>query len=158
MNLPYDYTPAVLFAIDLISEGATKTAACDESNITVGTFEKYIDESKELEQLYRDAFIRGSDALADSLLIIDRHERYGHSDPKMAKVVSDNIKWLLAKRDSKRFGDRIEINHTLTADKAITEALLAGQRRALESCTKEGVIDVEVVEEDEDALLAELLS
>lgn len=144
----YDYTPAVLYAIDLISQGRTKTSACDESNISITTFENYIKQNDYLKELYEEADQRGSDAMADALLEIDRHHHYGHSDPKMAKVVSDNIKWLLSKRKAKDYGDRIEVNHTLTADKAITQALIAGRQRALQ--ISDTVIDVTPIYEEEE--------
>ena len=147
MSIPYDYTPAVLYAIDLISQGATKTAACDESNISTSTFDSYLSSNPELEEMYDDAYQRGYDSMADALLEIDNHQRYGQSDPKMAKVMSDNIKWLLSKRVSKVYGDKIEVNHNITADKAITQALLAGKQRALE--TSYEVIDAQLVEAEE---------
>lgn len=156
MTTPYDYTGPALYAIDKISEGYTKTAACDEANIPVGTFDNYLRKNDTLQELYDTAFQRGTDAMADALVLIDRDERYGHSDPKMAKVVSDNIKWLLAKRRPKDFGDKIKVEHTITADKAITEALFAGRQRALQG-PGDDVIDVtptavelvEVVEEED---------
>lgn len=145
----YDYTPAILYAIDLISQGRTKTRACDESNVNISTFEKYIKDNPYLKELYEEADIRGADAMADALVEIDNHPIYGYSDPKMAKVVSDNIKWLLSKRKAKEYGDRIEVKHTITADKAITQALMAGRQRVLESQAQD-IIDVDFEEEEED--------
>lgn len=146
----YDYTPAVMYAIDLISQGRTKTSACDESNVSITTFDNYIKTYPELKALYEDADQRGADAMAEALVEIDHHGHYGQSDPKMAKVISDNIKWLLSKRKPKDYGDKIEVKHTITADKAITQALLMGQQRALEASQEVIDADFTIMEDEED--------
>lgn len=162
--MPYDYYPAVMHALELLSQGRTKTRACDEANITLATFESYVKNIPELTEMFTEAEQRSYDAMAEALVDIDNHAVHGQSDPKMAKVISDNIKWLLSKRRSKEYGERITVDHTITADKAITDALAAGRRRAAMTIDAEytdvtpaGIIG-HVVEQSEDALLAELLS
>lgn len=157
MTLPYDYMPALLNVFDLISQGYTETAACDHVKLSISTFKHYIKNNEELQEMYDEAFQRGTDAMADALLNPDNHALYGHSDAKMAKVQSDNIKWFLSKRRPKDFGDRIEVNHHLTADKAITQALLAARNRVplLEDVEEADFIDVTPEPSDEE-LMAEL--
>lgn len=82
------------------------------------------------ETLAQDAFRRGADALADILLNIDSNELYGSTDAKIMKIKSDNIKWYLSKRASVTYGEKITVENTFTADKAITEALARGKERA----------------------------
>lgn len=157
MSTPYDFYPAVLAAIDLMSQGYTKTHACDTQNIRVATFDQYVNRDTQLQELAHEAETRGYDALADALVRIDSNEMHGCSDPKMAKVLSDNIKWLLSKRRSKEYGERITVNHNITADKAITDALAAGKHRAL-AAQESVIIDVTpVVEQTEEEILAEIL-
>ena len=161
MSTSYDYYPAVLYAIDQISQGQTITFACDKANITVQTLERYLKNDPALKDMYEEALQRGYDALADALINIDNHKIHGHSDAKMAKVVSDNIKWVLSKRDQKRFGEKIQVTHEITADKAIIAALEAGKRRtALPSPAQ--VIDVTYEEvpaaTTDDDMLRDLLS
>lgn len=161
MNTPYDYMPLIMNAIDLISQGYTETRACDDVRLSVSTFKHYIKANDELQDLYTEAVQRGSDAMADALLAPDNHHLYGHGDSKMAKVQSDNLKWFLSKRDPKRFGDRIEVNHHITADKAITQALNAARNRTMQaSLAAPESIDAEFMEiedeEDDEALMAEL--
>ena len=156
MALSYDYYPAVLYAIDLIGQGQTKTAACDASNISVATLARYTTEHPDLADLLLEAETRGADAMADALVNIDNHKIHGHSDPKMAKVVSDNIKWVLSKRD-KRFADRVEVDHNHRVDVTITTALEAARRRVPALEDQSNVIDA-VVLDDEALLLQELLS
>lgn len=145
--------------------------ACDQANIDIATFETYVRNDQTLQAMYIDAERRGYDALADALLEPMTHKVYGESNPQAAKVVSDNIKWLLGKRDQKRFGEKIEIKHEITLDRAITEAMDAARKRAMghavELSTDEYValpsptaVVGEIVDvlTDDDELMAELLS
>lgn len=160
MALPYDYYPAVLYAIDLISQGNTLTEACDQSNLPISTLHNYIKRDENLHAMYVEADQRGSDAMADALVNIDNHRIHGQSDPKMAKVISDNIKWVLSKRKPKEYGDRVQVDHSVTVDVAITTALDAARRR-VPVADQSDVIDAEIVPryEDEDAaIMRELMS
>lgn len=152
--LPYDFLPAVMEVLDKITEGMTETRACDEVRLNPAVFKNYIQKSAELQDMYAEAMQRGHDAMADALLNPDNHALYGHSDSKMAKVQSDNIKWFLEKRDAKRFGQRVQVDHHLTADKAITQALLAARNRVplLDHDAIDGEI-IEVFDENEEAQL-----
>ena len=155
MTLPYNYYPAVLFAIEKISQGRTKTYACDEANISISVFESYVNKSQELQDLLTEAETRGYDAMADMLLTIDHKGVYAQSDAKMAKVISENIKWLLGRRRQKQYGDKMVVEHNITADRAITDALAAGRNRLLNSNRDESrFIDVSPVESDEDIMAA----
>lgn len=161
MTLPYNYLPAVMYAIDLIGQGHTLTAACDASNISVPTFWSYVNKTPELQTAHADAVQRGADAMADALVNIDNHRIHGQSNPQMAKVVSDNIKWLLARRDPHKYGDRVTVDHNVTVDVAITTALNAARRRtdAVSQIDNQAEDAVVLEDEDEDAaLLAQLLS
>lgn len=157
MSTPYDYYPAVLYAIDLLSQGATKTKACDEANINVGTFDGYISRDPQLAAMLSEAEQRGHDAMADALVNPFNDLRYGETDVQKAKVVSENIKWLLARRDGARFGDKVEVKHSLTLDVAITSALNAAKDRVVAlAAPAEEVIDAEFVRVDE-VTMADLL-
>lgn len=150
--MTYDYFPLVCQAIEFISQGETKTAACDKVRIKLGTFDHYIKNSVELQELFEEAKQRGYDAMADALLDPDGHGIYGRTDPKLAKVVSDNIKWILDKRDAARFGTKVQVQHTLTADRAIIDALTAGRHRASQIAYDPDVIDatpIPLTEDDE---------
>lgn len=163
----FDYYPAVLYALDKISQGMTRTKACAAANITVAVFVKYVKEDERLQDLMVDAEQQGHDAMADALLSPDNNLLYGNTNPQMAKIVSDNIKWYLSKFNPKKFGEKVEIKHEITLDRAITDAMYAGRLRAIEGTTQpalpapsnEDAIDVEFEIVDSEAeLLAELLS
>ncbi len=105
------------------------------------------------------------DAMADALINIDNHEIHGQSDPKMAAVVSKNIQWVLERRDAKRYGQRVEHNHTVSADRIITSALELA-RTAVANVQTAPLIDVTpatpatpaVVQSSEEDDLSDLLS
>lgn len=156
-QLPYDFLPLVMEALDKIAEGMTETRACDEVRINPAVFKNYISKSDELQEMYTEALQRGYDAMADALLNPDNHALYGRSDSKMAKVQSDNIKWFLEKRDAKRFGQRVQVDHHLTADRAITQALLAARNRVpLLAHEPSEIIDVTPIEQSDQELMEEL--
>lgn len=151
----YNHYPVVMAAISWMATGLPESLACRRVGIDVGSFKKYIADNPTLQDLLAEADARGSDALADVLLEIDTHGIFGRTDPKMAKVMSDNIKWLLDKRKPKQYGQRVAVDVNLTADKAIINALAQGRQRAALAHAG-GVIDAsftEVHEEDEMAAL-----
>lgn len=132
MSISYEVYPKVVRAIELISQGRTRTRACDTAGVSIPTFEEYVENDMSLQKLLIDAERRGYDALADSLLTIhenDARNVISETNPQMAKVLSDNIKWLLDKRDRKRFGQQVEVKHELSMDQAIINALDAAKRR-----------------------------
>jgi hypothetical protein len=144
-------------AIGLFAEGRTKTRACDEVGISIATFEGYVKASPELQEIYREAEQRSYDAMAEALVDIDNHRIHGRSDPKMAAVVSKNIMFLLSKRRPKEYGERITVDHNVTMDKAIVDALTAGKRRATEALTVDATFE-ELPSSEEQAEIAALCS
>jgi hypothetical protein len=152
MSLSYDYYNAVLYVINEIGQGRTLTASCDLANITIPAFKRYVDQDETLKDLYADAVERGNDALTDALLDVQNHAIYGHTDSKMAAIQSKNIQWVLSKRDPKRFGERIEIKHELSLDRAITDALSAAKTRAVVSLPAPQIEDAVVIDDDAELL------
>lgn len=132
MGVPADYYPLVMHVIELIGQGRTQTAACDETGLSVSTFKQYVERTPELHALFNDAETRGYDGMADSLVEIDTHCAIaGVSDPKVMKVLSDNIRWYLSRKRPQQYGERIVVENKITADKAIIDALSRGAERAL---------------------------
>lgn len=155
MSLPYDYYPAVLLAIDEISKGRTLTAACDIANISYSTFRNYIDRDPVLKGAFADAEQRGHDAMAEALMAPDNHALYGHSNPQMAKVQSDNIKWFLSKKRPKEYGERVQVDHSVTIDVVITGALNRARQRSRAIEAQDDVVEADFVDlsaEDEQAM------
>lgn len=122
--------PNIMRVLTLLSQGHSITKACDACNISASQFHKHIHSQPDLEELFLDAEQRGFDTMADALLEIFTHPLYGESDDKKAKVISENIKWYLAKKKPSSYGDRQIVETHITADKAIVEALSRGRERA----------------------------
>lgn len=79
--------------------------------------------------MFRDSFARaldrGLDGLADSLIdMCDDDTIAAH----VLRQKSDNIKWLLARRAAKRYGDRLDINVNQTID--LSGALIEARKRS----------------------------
>lgn len=131
MTLPVDVYPKVLRALTFIGEGKTETHACDDAGISVSTFRKYVNSSNDLADLYMEASARGYDTMADRLVRIDEWGiNEGVTDSKMLALISKNTQWYLNKRRPQVYGDKSEVVHTVTADRAIIEALSQGKLRA----------------------------
>lgn len=121
----------IMVALEWISKGYTKTYACDQCGVSTTLFNKYVSDHPMLADLANEATERGYDALADALVTINT-SAHGVSDPKMAAIISKNIQWFLARRRPKEYGDRVTIEHNITADKVILNALARGQSRAFD--------------------------
>jgi hypothetical protein len=68
--------------------------------------------------------------MAEALPRIYDHHIYGVEDPKMAGVVSSNIKWLLERRRQKAYGAHSTVEHHLSADREVLDALQKAKARA----------------------------
>lgn len=155
----YENYPKVLQALEYISQGHTVTTACQKAVVTLDAFEKAIEADEQLKALRVEAERRGHDSLADALINIDNHTIHGQTDPKMARVVSDNIKWFLEKKDPKRFGQKVEVNHNVTMDRAITNALNEARRRVSSMARSPDVVDAEFITlPSDDDIMREILS
>ena len=129
----FDVSARVIQAIDLISQGHTNTVACKRVGISVMTLQRFLKDNTEVAELYDEAQQVGHDTLADALVTpADLGALSGAADEKELKLVSENVKWLLARRDKNRFGDAVTVTHNITADKAIVNALQRGQERAMQ--------------------------
>ncbi len=96
---------------------------------------RWAEKDSEFEEDFHAAREAGYYRLAESLMTIFETER----DPAKAKILSDNLKWLLSKWNAKKYGDKIEI----TGDGTVSIALALEQARAR---TLPRYIDGEAVE------------
>lgn len=141
-NIAQNIYANIMQALDLISQGETPTKACDKAGVSTATLRKYCLQDPVLKELSDEAHQRGHDTMADVLLHIDTDDRYGSTNPQVMRVISDNIKWYLSRKNPQQYGEKVTIENKITADKAIVEALSRGKQRALE-----GVINKEVAED-----------
>ncbi len=130
MPTTYEVYAAIMYAFDRIVEGHSPTKACQLANLPYRTFINFVKNDNELALLYDEANQLGADTMADALIgIFDPKSPYFESDEKRAKVVSDNIKWVLSRRFNKKYGERVEIKQEVTVSHVITSQLEAARER-----------------------------
>ncbi len=160
MALAYDTYPLVLQVLDKLSQGTTETVACNGVGISVRDFRRAVAADIELQASYAEAQVLGNDALADGLLNPETGV-YGSTDPKKMKIYSDNIKWLLGKRDNKRYGEKLEIKQETTVAFVITDQLerarVRSQQGLLVSSAPADYIDASYTMVDEEAEAEEFM-
>jgi hypothetical protein len=100
--------------LDRIAEGYTVTEACAEFAIDPRAFYRERKAHPDLQAAFVIAQEVGAEAQADTLFNI--HQRV--KDPLMARVVSDNRKWLLSKRQAATYGDKLQVETQHNADLA----------------------------------------
>jgi membrane-bound lytic murein transglycosylase MltF len=144
MTLPAEIVPKIMRCLDLVRAGRSPTSASHEASISWGTIRRYCDKDEDLRAMMLEAVQEGQDVLADVLLEIDRDPHYGQSDASMAKVVSENIKWLLSRRRPDLYGDKSEVNINVRADRVILDALNAAKQRTVPMIELQANEDVNV--------------
>ena len=130
MTVPYDVISDILAVLRRISEGKVPTVACDELGVSYTVFASYTKRFPQLAEMRTEAEDRLYDRMAEALPHIFNHPEYGVSDPKQASVVSGNMKWLLERRRQKAYGAHSTVEHTITADRAVLDALQRAKARA----------------------------
>lgn len=168
MTVPYDIVADVLRVITTISQGYQPTVACDMCHVSYSTFVNYTKQAGKYPQLAamrQEAEDRLYDLMAEALPRIYDHHIYGVQRDSQAGVVSGNIKWLLERRRQKVYGSHTVVEHTLTADREVLDALQRAKARAqgvvideiVNASTHdtsllidENVIDAEIVNDDFD--------
>lgn len=101
--------------LDRIAEGSTVTEACNEFGIDPRDLYRTKKAHPDLQTAFIEAQEVGAEAQADTLHNIHQRVR----DPLMARVVSDNRKWLLSKRQVATYGDKLQVETPHNADLAV---------------------------------------
>jgi hypothetical protein len=98
--------------LDRIAEGYTITEACAEFDVDPRAFLKDRKAHPDLQAAFVIAQEVGAEAQADTLYNIHQRVR----DPLMARVVSENRRWLLSKRVAATYGDKLQVETQHNAD------------------------------------------
>lgn len=121
----------------LLSEGKSLSEAAAAVGVTVGTLAHWRLQDADFDNLCSRAQNVGFEVQADSLMTIPEQIQ----DVQRARLKSENIRWLLARRAAHKYGDRLEVNLNQTVD--IKGALDAARARALPPCDLSKVIEAE---------------
>jgi hypothetical protein len=126
--------------IELYSIGTGVTQVAKDIGVDPNTIQRWRLADSLFDEECSRAQELGFEVDADSLKTIpDEIE-----DVQKAKLKSDNIKWLLARRAAYKYGDRIDLNVTQTVD--IGAALTEAKRRVLPPRYPEDIEDAQVVD------------
>jgi hypothetical protein len=88
-----------------------------------GRLRKLISKYPKLNEQYEAARLLGLDAMADRLQ--DIHEQI--EDTHKARLASENAKWLLSRLNSRKYGDKLDVNVSGTID--LMAAIQSGRER-----------------------------
>jgi hypothetical protein len=98
--------------LDDIAGGMTVTEACGLHGISAPAFYAAKRRHSDLQTAFAIAQEVGAEAQADALVNIHKAVR----DPIMARVVSENRRWLLSKRQAATYGDKLAVETQHNAD------------------------------------------
>lgn len=133
--------------LEMLSEGKTCLQVREEIGLTANEFRKLRKQDPKLDAEIQDALEHGYDEMADQLLMVSDE----YSDPARARLKSDNVKWVLSKRRSQIYGDKVSVDMKQTVDisAAISEARA---RVSLPTCYPAETRDVQEVDIFDDSL------
>ncbi len=94
---------------ELISEGKSLTAICaEEENPGYRTVMRWLEEKEDFRQKYARACEARSDLLAEECLTLADQA----TDPQKARLQFDARRWYLSKLVPKKYGDKVDLNHS----------------------------------------------
>jgi hypothetical protein len=104
--------PSIEAALQAAVEGKTVLEISAAAGVSINTFYAMLDADNSALTAYTKARDRGYDALADSMMAIASDEQ----DVQRARLKCDNIKWLLARRASGKYGDKLSVDISGSVD------------------------------------------
>lgn len=123
-----------------ISNGSALKVALEKFGMTASAFNVALSKDREAALAYVRAQELRSDLLADETIGIADTE----TDAQRARNRIDARKWLASKHNSKRYGDRIDLNVTQTLDIGATLAEAKARLRPISDQTK--TIDAQYID------------
>lgn len=128
-------------AVALLEEGLPLKDALDRCDLKRATFSAALSSERELALKYARARETSADFLVDEALDVVRNEE----NQLKARNIADMCRWAAGKFNSKRYGDRIDLNVTQTLD--ISGTLLEARQRTLRPVSdQQDVIDVQAID------------
>lgn len=122
-------------AIAMVEEGSTLSKALEANDLKRAMFAGALQNDRELSARYARAREFSADFLVDAALDAAVNE----PDVLRARVIAENNRWAAGKFNSKRYGDRIDLNVSQTLD--ISGTLLEARQRMLRSVSDQQMIE-----------------
>lgn len=101
---------------DWLAEGKSLAAYCRSNEVGYSTVMQWLDADPTFAENYARARVNAADADADAVTDIKERMLKGEITPEQARVAIDASKWTAAKRQPKRYGDKIEANVNHSGD------------------------------------------
>lgn len=126
--------------LEIIAEGKTSAYACRALGIGWRTPTAWAARDGTFAERREAARAAGADLLSNELLTVPRE-----FEPGRARVITENIRWLLSKWQPATYGDKLDLNVNQTVD--IGPALAAGRARVSRLVRDhESIEDAQVIE------------
>ncbi|MBQ2168645.1 MAG: hypothetical protein II449_05295 [Prevotella sp.] len=100
-----------------LEDGVSLRKACEKQGIRDNTFLYLVDKSPTLAEQYARAKIKGQDARFEGMLDYAQNSK---DDPATKRLYIDTLKWVLAKQQPKKYGDKLEVEGKNIAPTIIT--------------------------------------
>lgn len=109
--------------LEEMGKGVSLRQACQVHEVPIGTFFYWLDQDKELLEHYTQARARLLDVKAEELEEIGERAASAETAVEVAglRLLSDNRKWLLSKLAPKKYGDKLDLNHSGSVKVAMTD-------------------------------------
>lgn len=118
MARPSDYTPEMAAEIcaRLASGRSLRSIATDEDMPAEGTIYSWLYKQKEFQEKYAHAREAQSDVYAEEIISIADECEPDSQKVALARLRTDNRKWVASKLKPKKYGDKLDLNHTGTIE------------------------------------------
>lgn len=105
-NVSVEVPPEIqIKGIEKALEGTSFKLICRELGLSVFDFRLILRANPQYNKAFQQARIEGYSVLADSLLDVPIEQ----PDPYRARLLSDNIKWLIGKRMPEVYGEKVRV-------------------------------------------------
>lgn len=107
-------------AVEFLLEGKTYRKIAEHFKVSISTLHKHLSKDEHSARV-REALSMSADEYADMaekvLIEAEWDENMGDFDLKKARELSQYYKWKAAKRNPRRYSDKLDIDHTTGGDK-----------------------------------------
>ncbi len=102
-------TDARAAILEGLADGKSLRTICKEPDMpAIATVMRWLSDDEEWREQYARAREAGSEAMAEDIQAIADDATLDHND---RRIRIDARKWLLAKRQPKKYGDKLDLNH-----------------------------------------------
>lgn len=114
---------SVPLILECMENGMSLRESCIANDVAISTFMRWVAQDKDLAEQYSHARARLLDIQAEELELIGDQAAAAESAVTVAglRLKSDNRKWLLSKLAPKKYGDKIDLNHSGSIARPVTD-------------------------------------